>query len=196
MSLLFQWQILNSRACAIYFKHGAGPDRIASRIAKSNRRAARNRCHARDLCDITMVQLEARSRRRRRSLDLETCELAMHQTAGAYPLHNLLANIAALSEVQRSLLAGLLRQVALTNISPEARTSAPNPYQLIGVGAGGLGASFYKRIPQLCAVFSGYPYLELGDSFGIQPNHREINSAPALIAKFEELEIGGHIKLG
>src|ERR1700722_13788490 len=53
--------------------------------------------------------------------ECELREAAMHCAAGANALDDLLAEVAALGEVQRASLAGFLRQIALAEVDAIAR---------------------------------------------------------------------------
>ncbi len=71
-------------------------------------------------------------------MHFESNEHAMYVAARANALDNLLADVAALGEVQHMLLAGLLRQVAFAKIDSIARHPARGAIQLKRVAAGWL----------------------------------------------------------
>ncbi len=61
----------------------------------------------------------------------------MHIAARANALHDLLADVAALAEIQRMLLPGFLRQVAIAKINAVTRYSPDDAIELEGLAADG-----------------------------------------------------------
>src|SRR5579864_3572252 len=86
----------------------------------------------------------------------------MQAAAGANTLHNLLSNVAALSEAQATHLAGLLGQVAFADVLPIPGDSGSDAGQLQGLRASRRGAGFEQRVPENRSPVSGYPQFIVG----------------------------------
>ncbi len=109
---------------------GAGRGDLAPHISQRQRPLATRKWNPRcagDLAHILVAGADFGSRlgsRRRISFHFEADKHAMHVAARANALHDLLPDVAAFGEVQRVLLAGLLRQIAFSQIDAEARHAA------------------------------------------------------------------------
>src|ERR1700694_2490703 len=111
----------------VSFRHGGADfakEQLTSRfrmlhanVRQSRDLRERRREHCRrDLSDVGLSKMQFRSGGRRiRSLYLNGNEHAMHLASGAHTFHNLLAEIAALLEMERAGRGGRLRQVALAD---------------------------------------------------------------------------------
>src|SRR5271166_3763633 len=102
---------------------------LASQITQCDRAISagqRQNRVARDLAHFFFLGHDLRSRFGERALYLERRELPVHSALRADALHNLLADIAALGEIQRTSLAGFLWQVALADVPAKLRSAACN----------------------------------------------------------------------
>src|SRR5438309_5104787 len=91
----------------------------------------------------------------------------MDGAARADALHNFLPYVASLGEVQRTLLAGFLRKIALTNVHAIQRPAANNSLQLQRLGTNRLRSGADERVPKLAHVFRSDPDFESGELFVI-----------------------------
>src|SRR5664279_2490030 len=94
------------------------------------------------------------------SLHFEAGEHPMHVAARADSLHDLLPDVAALGEIQRVLLSGLLRQIAFSKINSKARYPSDDAIEFEGVAADGCGAGRDQGVPDCIHVLRGKPDLE------------------------------------
>src|SRR5664279_4808309 len=94
------------------------------------------------------------------SLHFEASEHAMHVAARADSLHDLLPDVAALGEIQRVLLSGLLRQIAFAKINSKARYPSDDGIEFKGIAAGRHGAGQDQGVPDCIHVLRGKPDLE------------------------------------
>src|SRR5664279_5760359 len=127
--------------------------RVAHNRAPASARHSRkwNPRRAGYLSHILVVGTDLASRRRklpnRMSLHFEASEHAMHVAARADSLHDLLPDVAALGEIQRVLLSGLLRQIAFAKINSKARYPSDDAIEFEGIAAGGRGAGRDQGVP-------------------------------------------------
>src|SRR5438105_3181567 len=87
----------------------------------------------------------------------------MHGAARANTLHDLLADVTALVEVQRTILRRLLRQLALADVNAVARPAFRDAMQFERVIANGPRAGVNGRIPHRRRYFWVEPQFVSGD---------------------------------
>src|SRR6201987_4969691 len=103
----------------------------------------------------------------------------MHSTPGANALDDLLAEIAALGEVQRAGLAGLLGQIALAEVDAVTRRPFEHAHGFGCAQAAGGGAGGEQNIPEHADVLVGAPELETRRRGGIAAGQLHGDSADA-----------------
>src|SRR5581483_11101292 len=84
---------------------------------------------------------------------------AMHLAAGANALHDLLAEVAALLEIQSLVLLGLLRQLSLADVLTVARNPRPHAEHLQRVSAHRSRTRHSERVPHGCRIRGCNPEL-------------------------------------
>ena len=91
----------------------------------------------------------------------------MHSAAGANALDDLLAEVAALGEVQRAGLAGLLGQIAFAEVDAVTRRSFEHAHGFGCAQTAGDGAGGEQHVPEHADVLVGAPELETRRRGGI-----------------------------
>src|SRR5690349_8664331 len=90
---------------------------------------------------------------------LKAGEGAMNGAAGMNALHDFLTDVAALTEMEGTLLGGLLGKVAVAEIDAIAGNSSGHAQNLEGFQAQGRGARYGQTIPDGAHVFGSKPQL-------------------------------------
>src|ERR1700722_16328108 len=90
----------------------------------------RNCGDTRQLANFFAVSLQLGAGGREFSVEAKTGEGAMHVAAGGNPLHYFLAQVAALGEVERAVLRGLLGELAVSSVYAEEGRSLKHPEPL------------------------------------------------------------------
>src|SRR5664279_957806 len=123
------------------------------------------------------------------SLHFEASEHAMHVAARADSFHDLLPDVAALGEIQRVLLSGLLRQIAFAKINSKARYPSDDAIEFKGIAAGRHGAGQDQGVPDCIHVLRGKPDLESIHLRLRAAREGNPNSAPHSVDHLPEFEL-------
>src|SRR3984885_14827250 len=111
--------------------------------------------------------------------ECELREAAMHCAAGANAFDDLLAEVAALGEVQRASLAGLLWQIALAEVDAIARGAFQHAQSFRGADTARDGPGGEQNIPQHADAFVGAPQLEAWHGGGVATGELDGHAADA-----------------
>ena len=112
---------------------------------------------------------------------------AMNIGTGADAFHNLLAQIAALGEVEGTSLRGLLCEVFLKDVDAIPRSSFGNSQNLSGSGSRWTAAVLCQRGPDGFNVFGSKPELKTRNRRAIRVNEGNRHPIPSRFALFEGL---------
>src|SRR6476620_11764877 len=117
---------------------------------------SRQCCRACQLRDVFTFMLNAETRRRNCTFDLESRKHPMHRAPRADTLNNFLSDVAALIEIQRAVLTGLLRQVLLSDVHAEFGNAAGDTQNLERFRMNLQCARLYQNIPNLLRGIAPY----------------------------------------